>query len=143
MNFAILAGGLYLILYKPVKSFMEQRTEYYKGLDDAANKKLADAEEVEKNSNARFANIDEEVSQYRASKLHDADKAATAQIDAARAESERIISAAKQTAENERERILSDAQDEIKQFAISATEKLFSQASASTLDNFLESVKED
>ena len=24
-NFAILAGGLYLLLYKPVKRFMEQR----------------------------------------------------------------------------------------------------------------------
>ena len=29
LNFAILAGGLYLLLYKPVKAFMEQRQAYY------------------------------------------------------------------------------------------------------------------
>ena len=32
LNFAILAGGLYLLLYKPVKAFMEQRQAYYQGI---------------------------------------------------------------------------------------------------------------
>ena len=29
LNFVILAGGLYLLLYKPVKTFMEKRQQYY------------------------------------------------------------------------------------------------------------------
>ena len=29
LNFVILAGGLYLLLYKPVKTFMEKRQLYY------------------------------------------------------------------------------------------------------------------
>ena len=32
-NFVILAGGLYFLLYKPVKKFMDNRTAYYQTLD--------------------------------------------------------------------------------------------------------------
>ena len=35
-NFAILAGGLYLLLYRPVKQFMEQREAAYQKSHDAA-----------------------------------------------------------------------------------------------------------
>ena len=30
LNFVILAGGLYLLLYQPVKAFMEKRQAYYR-----------------------------------------------------------------------------------------------------------------
>ena len=45
LNFAILGGGLYLLLYKPVKQFMEKREAYYRQEhDDAqADKLVADA----------------------------------------------------------------------------------------------------
>ena len=33
LNFVILAGGLYLLLYKPVKTFMEKRQQYYQEQD--------------------------------------------------------------------------------------------------------------
>ncbi len=35
-NFVILAGGLYILLYKPVKDFMEKRIKYYHDMDEAA-----------------------------------------------------------------------------------------------------------
>ena len=44
-NFAILAVGLYLLLYKPVKKFMDNRTKYYEDLDNEAKEKLKTAEE--------------------------------------------------------------------------------------------------
>ena len=40
LNFAILAGGLYFLLYKPVKDFMDKRTAYYKEMDDQANARI-------------------------------------------------------------------------------------------------------
>ena len=43
-NFLILAGGLYLLLYKPVKAFMEKRKAYYADMVAAANAKKAEAE---------------------------------------------------------------------------------------------------
>ena len=46
-NFALLAGGLYLLLYQPVKRFMEKRAAHYKEMDDAANEKLEHAKALE------------------------------------------------------------------------------------------------
>ena len=40
-NFLILAGGLYLLLYKPVKAFMEKRRNYYADMDSKANAEKA------------------------------------------------------------------------------------------------------
>ena len=40
-NFIILFGGLWLLLYKPVKNFMAKREAYYKDMDKAAAEKLA------------------------------------------------------------------------------------------------------
>ena len=40
LNFVILAGGLYLLLYKPVLAFMEKRQAYYREHD----RQLADAQ---------------------------------------------------------------------------------------------------
>ena len=42
LNFVILEGGLYLLLYKPVKAFMDKRTAYYRDQDAQAAKALAD-----------------------------------------------------------------------------------------------------
>ena len=45
LNFVILAGGLYFILYSPVKKFMDQREAHYAEMDQAAADKLAEVEE--------------------------------------------------------------------------------------------------
>ena len=44
LNFAILAGGLYLLLYKPVKAFMAKREGWYQQQADAAEKTRQEAE---------------------------------------------------------------------------------------------------
>lgn len=36
-NFLILFGGLYLLLYRPVKAFMDKRTAYYADMDAEAS----------------------------------------------------------------------------------------------------------
>ena len=48
-NFAILAGGLYILLYKPVKDFMAKRESYYQNIDNETKSRLQQAEEL-KNS---------------------------------------------------------------------------------------------
>ena len=44
LNFAILAGGLYLLLYKPVKAFMAKREDWYQAQADEAEKTRQEAE---------------------------------------------------------------------------------------------------
>ena len=36
LNFAILAGGLYFLLYHPVRKFMDQREEHYRQMENEA-----------------------------------------------------------------------------------------------------------
>ena len=35
-NFSILVGGLYLLLFKPVKNFMDKRAKHYADMESAA-----------------------------------------------------------------------------------------------------------
>ena len=64
-NFLILAGGLYLLLYKPVKAFMEKRNAYYADLDAAANKKNEDAEAAKKQYQDRLSAAEVEISNMK------------------------------------------------------------------------------
>ena len=59
-NFLILFGGLYLLLYRPVKAFMDKRTAYYADMDAEAKRKLADAERQEKQYRDHLANVENE-----------------------------------------------------------------------------------
>ena len=40
LNFVILVGGLYFLLYKPVKKFMAQREAHYRDMDEKAKQTL-------------------------------------------------------------------------------------------------------
>ena len=46
-NFLILAGGLYLLLYKPVKQFMDKREQTYQAMNDAADQKAQQAQQAQ------------------------------------------------------------------------------------------------
>ena len=43
LNFAILAGGLYFLLYHPVRKFMDQREEHYRQMENEAQQRLDQA----------------------------------------------------------------------------------------------------
>ena len=61
MNLAILTGGLYFLLYKPVKGFMAKREAHYKELDEQAAEKLAQAERVQAEYQAKLDSMEEEL----------------------------------------------------------------------------------
>ena len=106
LNFVILAGGLYLLLYKPVKTFMEKRQQYYQEQDAKAAKTLADAEKTMAEVRQQLKNAD---------------------ADAA--------------AKREHDKLLSDAQKELKDLAVTATEKLVLQSDGDAFDQFLDAAE--
>lgn len=79
LNFVILAGGLYLLLYKPVKTFMEKRQQYYQEQDAKAAKTLADAEKTMAEVRQQLKNADADA----AAKLAAAQKSADAAMQRA------------------------------------------------------------
>ena len=64
-NFAILAGGLYLLLYRPVKDFMKKREEHYQSMDEAAERARADAAQLQEQYASRLSQADAEIAQKR------------------------------------------------------------------------------
>lgn len=135
-NFAILAVGLYMLLYKPVKNFMDKRTDYYRELDNQAKQTLKEAEKEKESYEQRLSNVESEISEKRAKAAKEAEQIAAMQIQSAKDEAKQIVEKAKEVAEIEHSRIIKDAQVEITKLAIAATEKLVAQSS-DTLDQFI------
>ena len=84
LNFVILAGGLYLLLYKPVKTFMEKRQQYYQEQDAKAAKTLADAEKTAAEVRQQLKNADADAAAKLAAAQKSADAAMQRQLSDAR-----------------------------------------------------------
>ena len=140
-NFVILSGGLYILLYKPVKDFMDKRVAHYAQLDAEAEEKLAQAKEMEASWEERISKADAEIAQKRAVAMRNAEVAAAEQIQAAKKESEEILSKAYASARQERQRIVDDAGRKIAEVAAAAAEQLTRKAYGSAYNLFLDTVE--
>lgn len=141
-NFVILFGGLYFLLYKPVKKFIAKREEYYKEIDDKTNNALADAEKLKADYTLKLEEADETIRNRRLESQREAKEAADAKIDEAKAQAEKIISNAKADAQRCKDKIIEQSQEEIKELAVKAAEKLLISSSSEAYDKFLDSAEE-
>lgn len=139
-NLVILAGGLYLLLYKPVVSFMEKRQAYYAGLEAAAREKLHAAEQKEQEADARLSGMQAEAEQLRAEALKQADAEVAARLAAAEEEKQKLLAAAKAQAAREKDAMLREANEKLGALVSNAVDKLVSDADDPYAD-FLHSVK--
>lgn len=138
MNLAILTGGLYFLLFKPVKEFIEKRAAYYQELEDRANDKLAQAEQLRADCQAKLEAADDEIHQERAHAQQAAAQAAQEQLDQAREQAEHIVAKAKAEAEQSKERAIRESQREMRELAARAAKKLAAKPGADFFDQFLE-----
>lgn len=142
-NFLILAGGLYLLLYKPVKQFMEKREATYKAMDDEARQKAEQAETAQKQAANRLVQLNAEIAKKNSAAAQTASEAAQKILDEANEEKAHIIAAAQKAAEQEKARIVSQASREIEQLAMQAIDKAARQTSKKdALDAFLDSAQQ-
>lgn len=137
-NFVILFAVLYFLLYKPVKQFMDKRTEYYKKLDDEANANLAESEKVKAEYQEKLSGVEAEIAQSKETARKELMVLLDARKKQAEDEAAKIVADAKITAQKERERILKEAQGEIADLVTAATEKIVSGGDTSNaFDRFL------
>lgn len=141
LNFAILALGLYLLLYKPVKKFMDQRTAYYRDMDAEAKEKLDQAAAMEEEYRARISSAESEIMQMKANAAKETEAAAGLRMQEAKAQAEKILTDARANAEAERGKIIAGAQTEIMELASSAAEKLVQDSLERAYDEFFEAAK--
>lgn len=120
LNFVILFAGLWLLLYKPVRSFMQKRKEHYEQMDADAEKKRTEADAARSEYEQKLAAADDEIAQRRHEAEHDAaeyeerrrretDELAASILDAARADAARIREQAKKDARSDIAAIVTEA----------------------------------
>ena len=124
MNLAILTGGLYFLLYQPVKTFLAKREEYYRDLDRQAQDKLARAEQLQADYQKKLDGAEEEIHQARAKAQQSLQQSVQEQLDQAQAQAQLIVTRAHADAERTREQALYDSQQDIRRLAETAAKRL-------------------
>ena len=138
MNLAILTGGLYVLLYKPVKQFMDKREAHYQELERQAADKLAQAEQLKAERQAQLDQAGEEIRQARAKAQQSAQQAAQEQLDQAQAQAQHIVAKAQAEAEQSRECIRRESQRELRELAAQAAKRLAARPGTDPFDQFLD-----
>ena len=141
LNLVILVGGLYALLFKPVKKFMDQRTENYQKMKADAENAQAQAESLKAELSERMKQADAEAQTYRQEAMARAEKEAGAVLDSARSQAEKIMNAAREKAANEEKQIVQNAQSEIARLSVEATQKLMDYKLSDVYNQFLDSAE--
>lgn len=142
-NLIILGFGLYYILYKPVKAFMDKREAYYKDLDDSANKKNEDADKLLKEYQDKLAKADEEIKDKKNIAMKELDEKVNSELNKAKEDAKRIVEDAKAQGQKKHDELVESANKDICDLAIKATSKLVHKTLDDSYDEFLKSVKKD
>lgn len=137
-NFFILFGGLYFLLYKPVKQFMEKRTAYYEEMDAQAKAALENAKNLESSWNEKLEAVEEEISDRRRQAVKEAQQIGQEQKAQTELECEAMLTAAKAQAVREKEKIINEAKEEVADIAMQAVKKLLPSEDTDPLDAFLD-----
>lgn len=140
-NFSLLSLGLYILLYKPVKNFMDARTAYYEGLEKETEVRLANAKVLEEAKQKELDNVHAEMDKVREKILKESQEQAKQNIESSKEQGKHIIEQAKQNANKEHEAIINDAKKEIRQMAITATEKIVAK-DQDIFDEFIEATND-
>ena len=107
LNFVLLAGGLTLILFNPVRRFMDERRRAFEEREAENRKNAQENERLKAEYEAKLLALQEETAAAR----RQAEKDAKAEDDA----------------EKRKEQILDSAQTEIGELVIGATQKLLGE----------------
>jgi len=134
LNFVILAGGLYLLLYSPVKKFMDKRTQYYADMEQKASEKMASAQQLERTYQEKLKACEDEIRDMKAEASLRSRRDAEEYMANVKRKCEVILENADVEAKAEKEKILADAQKEISALVVSATEKMLAEESSAETD---------
>lgn len=140
-NFVLLFTILFLLIYRPVKKFMEKRKNYYKEMDEKAKKNFEDSAVTKEEYENKLKNADLEINTLRENATKQANEISESIINNAKAESNKIIAEAKVNAEKEHNLAVKSANEEISKLVSDATKKIVFEDTNSAYESFLNSVE--
>lgn len=136
-NFAILGGGLYLLLYRPVKQFMQRRQTYYEELSQQAEQDRAQAQRLKEEYQAKLDRAEADIARRREQAEKELNGHLSQKVDEAKKEAEAIRAKAREGARRERTELVSKASQELVDMAVTAAEKIVLGADGDPYDQFL------
>ena len=140
LNFVILAGGLYFLLYKPVKDFMGKRAEQYRELDENSRRDREEAKALRKAAKEKLNAAHQEIAQMRIKAGDEIEAEKQQMLTEARAEARRILETAGKTADQRSKKAIADTNEEIRELAMEAVRKMM-LSDENALDRFLDAAE--
>ena len=128
LNFVILAGGLTLLLYKPVQKFMRERKERFEKQAEKNREDAAENERLKAEYEQKLADADAEIAARRAEAEKEIADSAKVYLDGAKERASAIIENAEEEAEERKKHILESAQTEIGELVIEASQRLLNES---------------
>ncbi len=141
LNFAILFGALYFLLYKPIRNFNSKRDDYFKEMERKTGGEMEEARRIKKEYEEKLAGAQAEIEKMKAQAAEEASAKAEKILSKAKKDSNDILINAKTRATKEKKEILSSANREIRQLAEQAAEKIVMEGTLESYESFLESVE--
>lgn len=142
LNFVILAGGLTLLVYKPVVKFLDARRARFEALEEQNQAAKEENDRLLQAYAQRHNEAEAEIAELRAKAEREAAETARGYIDSAKVKAAAILANAEEEAEARRAQILDSAQTEIGELVIEAAQKLLvdtadPERTAALYDEFL------
>ena len=136
-NFAILVGGLYLLLYRPVKNFMEQRQNHYESMHQKAQQDREQAEKLKAEYEDKLSQVEAAITQRKTEAEQELSQLRSQRVAEAKQEAEAILAKARESAKREQEELVSSASKELVDMAVTAAEKIALGADGDPYEQFL------
>lgn len=136
-NFAILAGGLYLLLYRLVKNFMEQRQNHYESMHQQAQQDREQAEKLKAEYEDKLSQVEAAITQRKTEAEQELSQLRSQRVAEAKQEAEAILAKARESAKREQEELVSSVSKELVDMAVTAAEKIALGADGDPYEQFL------
>ena len=134
----ILFVGLYILLYAPVKAFMQKRSDYYADLEKDTKAALEEANAKKAEYEEKLAAVEQEIEEQRKAANSEIAAMKREQSEAAKEEARKILESARENGEKQKLMIISGAREDITHMIEEATRKVMAgEASADPYEDFI------
>lgn len=141
LNFAILYFGLFFLLYKPVRNFMDKRRQLYSEMDENARKNLEESEKMKEEYAEKLKNSDEEIEKKKSEAENSINELMRKREQDAKKKADNILEEARRRADVEYDNIIANARKDVEKLAELAAEKVVKHDVGTSFDEFLDDVE--
>ena len=134
LNFVILAVGLTLLIYRPVKKFLDKRKKSFEDREKNISESKREAEDMKTEYEKKLGDADLEIQLRSAAAKNKAEEDARRTVYKADAEASAILGRARSGAEAQKRKLLRSAGRDITDMVVGATEKLLAASQSEKTD---------